>query len=547
MTALPLATLLLLAAPAQPPRPESDVVFRALEDEVQRARGLSMGNAGPPYYLAAFFNEEESFQVSASFGSLLARGEEKKGQLNVQVRVGDPSFDNTNFAGSAGDFSLSQRGSGGAPAEADYDALRQALWLRFDEAYKTAVENIAKKRAYLETNQVKDRPADFAPAQVVSLVQPRASLAVDRERWTKLVKRASAVFRARPEVQSCQVSLKATVSHQSMVSADPSRHRFAESYLVLTIRASGQAPDGMDLTARYEATGRAEAELPSDEEVVGAAEKVAARLAALSQAPVASEDYSGPVLFTSQAAGVFFLQTIGEPLSRPRGELGDERQGRLIDRLGKHIATKRLGVRDDPTRMEWKGASLLGHFPIDDDGVAPRPIELVTEGVLKSYFMSRVPTRRLKESNGHSRAGEGGVGNLFVETSRPTSRGALKKRLIELAQEEDLEYGLLVEEMEEPRHSNPGQVTLPPPLVVYRVYPDGREVLERGSSFKPANFRILKDIEGLGDDPAVINTILRGQRVSAVAPAVLVKMLELQRPREELEKPPFTSRPVLAR
>lgn len=542
MSALTIA-LLVLAAP--PSKAADDPVFGALAGELERARGLSMPGAGRPYYLAAFFNEEEIFHVSASFGSLSARGDDRRGQLNVTVRVGDPSLDNTGFAGGGGDF-FSSRGPAGAPAEVDYDALRQALWLKFDEAYKSAVESIAKKKAYLETNQVKDRPPDFAPAEVATQVEPRVPLSLDRERWTRLVKAASAQFRARPEVHSCQVSLRATASHQSMVSSDPSRHRFSESRFTLTLSASGQAPDGMELTARHHQEVRLEAELPKDEEVLASARALAERLSALVKAPVAPEDYTGPVLFTGEAAAVFFLQTIGDPLSSPRDDLGDSRQGRLVDRLGKHVATKRLTARDDPTLEDWKGAPLLGHFAIDDDGVRPRPITLVKDGVLETYYMSRVPTKRVKESNGHSRAGDGSVGSLFVETDRPTPRVALKKRLLELAAEEDLGYGLLVEQLEDPRHSrNASSISLPEPLVVWRVYPDGREVLERGASFKPANFRILKDIEAIGDEPAVLNTTHRGQRVSVVAPAVLVKLLELQRTREEFEKPPYSARPPL--
>jgi predicted Zn-dependent protease len=214
------------------------------------------------------------------------------------------------------------------------------------------------------------------------------------------------------------------------------------------------------------------------------------------------------------------------------------------------VAVKQLTVRDDPTQKLWRGQPLLGHYPVDDDSVAPQPITLVEKGVLKTYFMSRVPTEKVKESNGHSRAGSGSVGNLFVETSEPMSREAMKKKLLELAHEEDLEYGLLVEEFDdygEGRGYGGGSsaVSFPVPLVVWRVYPDGREELERGTRFKPATFRLLKEIVALGDDPTLTNTMQRGQRVSVVAPSVLVRVMELQKQREEFERPPQLPRPEL--
>lgn len=548
-----LALLLALAAAPQPPpaSPEPDPVLRALHDELARAQQLKMERMDRPYHVAASVNDSESFQVSASFGALVARGGGRDATTSVDVRVGSPQLDNTNFA-DRDDFSFLMRMErGGAdPAEPDYDALRQALWMKFDDAYKNAVEAIAKKRAFLETRQVRERPPDFAPAKTITLLQPRERFSTDDTRWTNLVKRASAAFRGSAVAQSGDASFKSELLHQTLVTSDPAEHRFAERYATFTLRASGQAPDGMEVEARYQAMGRADKDLPSDEELVKAAKGLAARLDALAKAPVASDDYVGPVLFTGRAAATFFLKTVGDPLSQPRSDLGDARSGRLVDRLGKHIAARSLTVRDDPTQQQWRGQPLLGFFPVDDDSVAPVPIALVEQGLLETYFMSRVPTDRLHESNGHSRAGHGSVGNLFVETSEPAARAQMKKKLIELAQEEDLDYGLMVEEFDDQGEgrgfgAGPSNVLFPTPLVVWRVYPDGREVLERGTRFKPATFRLLKEIVMVGDDPALTNTLQRGQHVSVVAPSVLVRVMEAQKQREEFERPPTLARPSL--
>jgi len=334
------------------------------------------------------------------------------------------------------------------------------------------------------------------------------------------------------------------------VTSDPAEHRFAERVATFNLRASAQAPDGMEVEARYQAVGRTEQELPSDEELVKAAKGLAARLDTLAKAPVAADDYVGPVLFVGRAAATFFLKTVGDPLSQPRQDLGDGRSGRLVERLGKHVAAKQLTVKDDPTQTAWRGQPLMGHFPVDDDSVAPVPITLIDQGLLRTYFMSRVPTEQLRESNGHPRAGHGSVGNLFVESSEPSTRARMKQKLIELAQEEDLDYGLMVEEFDDLGEgrgfgAGPSNVLFPTPLLVWRVYPNGREELERGTRFKPATFRLLKEIVLMGDDPQLTNTQQRGQHVSVVAPSVLVRVMEAQKQREEFERPPTLARPSL--
>ena len=543
------------ALPVTAPSIAEDVVMRALQDELARARTLKMGGAERPYYLSAVCTEEEGFRVAASFGSLLSRASAKHTQLNVSVRVGTPALDNTNFA-DAGDLSfmrmLQTTNGQGSPAEADYDALRHELWLQFDDGYKAAVESIAKKRAFLEANQVRERPADFSAAQTTTWLEQRQPLKVDTQRWTKLVKQSSAVFRIEPAAASSTVTFSAQVNHQSFVNSDGAKHRFAEPLVQLQIQASTQASDGMELKVQREFTARTEAELPTDAALITATQGVSAHLAALAQAPVAAEDYNGPVLFSGRAAGFFFLRAVSDPLSHPRDDLGNQSSGRLVERLGKHITAKGITVIDDPTQKSWKGTPLLGYYPVDDDSVVPKPIVLVDDGVLKTYYMSRIPTPRLSGTNGHMRGDQGSAGNVFVKSVKTLNREQLKQKLLELAKEEDLDYGLLVDELDETGGrgfggSDGAGVSLPAPVAVWRVYANGKEVLERGLAFKTAPYRILKDIVGMGDDPSVTNTQQRGQHVAIVAPSVLVKSMELQKVREENERTPYSPRPTLSR
>ncbi len=552
MTALLALVALAAARPATVASPAAtdDAVFRALQDELARAKTLKMDGVEPPYYLGAYVNDAETFRVSASFGSLVSRGDDTRRTIEVQVRVGDMNLDNTNFANPESSFFFGAPGLGrghSVAAEPDYDSIRHGLWLAFDDAYKQAVEEIARKRAYLETNDVKDRPPDFAKAPLSVVVLPRERLSVDRERWTRLVKKASAVFRAHRQSYAAAVGLTASVSYQYFVSSDGAKHRFGEPLFHLDFSAATAAADGMNLAASADFWGRTESELPREAEVLKAAKEVADRIDALAKAPTLSEDYTGPVLFTGRAAAQFFLETIGDPLSHPRQMLGAPVEGRLIDRLGKHIGPTLLTVRDDPTLHQWKNQPLLGYFPVDDDGVKPMPITLVDQGLLRTYYMSRIPTSLVKETNGHSRAGQGSVGNLFVETRSPQSKEALKKQLIRLARENDLDYGLMVEELGESRGSHGGTtgVALESPALLYRVFADGRQELVRGASFKPTTFRVIKDIVAMGSEATLLNTDHAGQRVSVIAPSVLVKELELKRPKEEFEKPPFSPRPEL--
>lgn len=542
----PLLLALVLAAPAAPG--DDDVVMRALAEEVKRAMTLAMPGAEKPHHARAYAVTAETFSVSANLGALNPPSGGKELSLSTGLRVGTPKFDQTNFSGSS---SLAVRP---APSEEDVDAIRHALWLSFDKLYKGSVEALARKRAFLQSNQVKALPDDWSKAPVEQVVQPLlAAPKVDEEAWTALVKHASRECRGSKQVHVCNVSLRMRHQCQRLVASDGVRSRFCDSRFEVAMSLTSQASDGMPVGAEWRRVVSELSQLPTEAEVVSQVKASVALLEKKLAAPAPKEDYVGPVLFTGDAAPAFFLVTIAAPLSSPRDPLGTMEQGRLIDRLGKHIAVSSLDAVDDPTRRTWTSPSgavvpLIGHFPVDDDGVTPKPITLVKEGVLQTFFMSRIPTRAIAVTNGHARGDQASAGNLFVTTSKPQPLAALKKRLVELAKEEDVDCGLMVSALPTRLDVRPGaqSVQLPNlPTLVHRVCADGREELVRGYAFKPTSSRVLKDIVGLGDDPTALNAEQFGQDVSAVAPSVLVRLLELNRSRDDFGKPAVLPRPTL--
>jgi hypothetical protein len=539
---------LLLAAPQA--KGDDDAVMKALADEVKRAMTLSMPGADKPYFARAYAGTSETFAVSANLGALNPPSGGREFSVSAGLRVGTPKLDQTNYSGSA------SQGVRPAPAEEDVDAIRRGLWLAFDNLYKSAQEGLARKRAFLQSNQVKEQLDDWSPARAEQVVLPLVPTPkVDEEAWSAAVRTASRECRASKAVHVCTVSLRLRHQCQRLVASDGARSRFCDSKFEAAINLSSQAADGMPVGAEWRQLVAEAAQLPGEAALVAKVKETVALLEQKLAAPAPREDYVGPVLFTGEAAPAFFLVTLAAPLSSPRDPLGSTEQGRLIDRLGKHVAVSQLSAVDDPLQKTWTSPSgevkpLLGHFPVDDDGVTPQPLTLVKDGVLQRYYMSRIPTRAFSSTNGHARGEQGSTGNLFVTTSQPQSLAALKKRLVELAKEEDAECGLMVSALPNRLDARPGSqsVMLPNlPTLVHRVCADGREELVRGFAFKPTSSRVLKDIVGMGDDPTLLNAEQFGQDVAAVAPSVLVRLLELNRSRDDFGKPPALPRPALER
>jgi hypothetical protein len=96
------------------------------------------------------------------------------------------------------------------------------------------------------------------------------------------------------------------------------------------------------------------------------------------------------------------------------------------------------------------------------------------------------------------------------------------------------------------------------PLLVYKVFPDGREELVRALRFRGLNARSLKDILAAGDDTAVFEFMdnpapfaLIGAsgfstEAAVIAPSILVDDLELHPLEDELPKLPVVPAPTLS-
>ena len=237
-----IAALFLLAAVLAPAQAQDteDLMFRVMRDEMTRATTrLKLEKSGPPYYLEYTATENESFQVSGSFGAMTGRGGGKSRYCSIDLRLGDYSLDNTNFAGNSS-------GSGTSlTVDDDYDALRHELWLATDREYKSSVEELEKKKAFLQQNTVEDRPDDLSKEEPVVLIQPPAKLVVDRERWTQIVKKVSGVFREFPKIQKSSVTFFSRSETRWFLNNEGFKHRIGDVTIGIYMSAMIQADDGM--------------------------------------------------------------------------------------------------------------------------------------------------------------------------------------------------------------------------------------------------------------------------------------------------------------
>jgi predicted Zn-dependent protease len=210
----------------------------------------------------------------------------------------------------------------------------------------------------------------------------------------------------------------------------------------------------------------------------------------------------------------------------------------------------------DPTRNNFDGTALNGSYSYDDEGVKARPVTVVENGILKTFLMSRSPIQGFPQSNGHGRRAAGSEvvsrqSNLFVESTKKVSDAELRRMLIEEVKRQNKPYGLFFSQVTGGYTTTARrglQAFTVIPLVVYRVYPDGRpDELIRGVDIVGTPLASFEQIMATSDKMEVFNGICGAESgdvpVSAIAPAILVSKIEIQRKERSQDRPPYLTRP----
>ncbi|MGA8669381.1 MAG: metallopeptidase TldD-related protein [Terracidiphilus sp.] len=549
-----LAVVALLAsftARAEQPIP---VLLDAMSTELQRAfaslgktAGTSSENQLPPYFLSYSVSDASAVMIRAQYGAIVGSSANHVRVADVQVRLGEPKLDNTH-----GDHRASAVNSLELPLVDDRQALARSLWIATNTGYGTALDNYLRVKTEAQVRaKEEDTSPDFStePPQV-AIAKPAPPVAIDRAAWEQRVRSLSRIFREYPNVYQNLVMLTVQNETDYFASSEGSRVVTPHLQARLVVLAVTRADDGMDLFRDQTFEAETIDGLPSQAELESAIRSLGTSLEALRKAPV-TEPFDGPAILSGRASAVFFHEVLGHRLEGQR-QRGDEEGQTFTKEIGKDILPSFLSVADDPTRTTFGQTWLSGSYTYDDEGQKAQRVELIQDGVLKTFLMSRLPIASFSESNGHGRAQTGRMptgrqGNLIVSSTKTVPDAELRKQLIDEAKKQGKAYGLYFEDISSgfavTTRSSP-QAFQVIPLVVYRVYVDGRpDELVRGVSIVGTPLAAMKRILATGDKPEVFNGECGAESgtvpVSAVAPAMLVSEIETQRQPQGIERPPI--------
>jgi len=562
---------------------QDGVLMRAMRDELDRTMAeLKLPDLEGPYFVSYTVRELSGAQASASLGAAAGSGKTSARLLSVELRVGNPELDNTNFYSRQPIRGVGGMGYGrfpvSIPLEDEYRELRRAIWLATDAAYKQALGQFARKQAALQNETRVDEIPDFSPSEPF---EHRADGHLDPpsvERIEALARKVSAAFNGLPHVYASEVRVDQNDEVIWYVNSEGSWYRKHEPRVSVRVMAGTQAEDGTPIEDTFTVHARTVAGLPTEDQLAGRAKALAGRLAALNSAG-SLERYSGPVLFEGQAAAAMVRRVLAPKLVAARVPVADDpRFSRMVqqvaspfvDKLGSRVLPRFMAVVDDPSAVAHGDVPLLGGYQVDDEAVPSRRTELVRRGLLRTLLSTRTPVPGVPTSSGSRRGGGPAPSNLFLIAEPGLTPEDLRAELLSLVEERELEFGIVVRRFASGGGriargragggpSGGGDSRRIGGVVAYKVFADGSEELLRPMELTGFSETDFRDVVAASADSTVQTGVFvdpsgafdrfgarRPALVTVVVPSLLFEDATIRRPPGNIPRPPDVPHPLAA-
>jgi TldD protein len=529
------------------------VLLRTLQQELDRAMTLLRKADPAPYFISYAGNEEFGSVIIGSNGALMANVKRHERTVDVSVRVGSRDLDNTH-----GENRFNAVTTASLPLEDRADAIARVLWVNTDRMYKKATQGFLEIKTNTKVRaDEEDASPDFSTEKPqVYIGKESIPPKFDHKEWEDRIRRLSAIFNKYPDIETSNVVLVVTDATRYFVSSEGTKLVDSRPLIRVLALGSTRSVDGMELARSETFDASTFDKLTSEQDMAAKIEKIAQDLQKLKKAPIV-EPFNGPALLSGRAAAVFFHEVVGHRLEgqRQRGE----NEGQTFTKMvGQPVLPKFLSVEDDPTLASLGGVELSGNYNYDEEGEKSQKVELISNGVLKQFLMSRMPVKGFLQSNGHGR-GQSGLmpvgrqGNLIVRSNKSVPDSQLRQELINEIKKQKKPFGLYFEDIAGGftlTMRNMPQAFQVMPLMVWKVYPDGRpDELVRGVNIIGTPLNALNRIVLTGQKQEVFNGECGAESgsvpVAAAAPAMLFSEIEVEKVQQGHDRPPVLPPPSL--
>jgi hypothetical protein len=549
------------------------LIISAMRDELRRNyNDLAKGKTEKPFFISYTIANARSTVISATLGAISSSNSQPYKDWQVRVMVGDYNINDENFSYNQPEEMIYE-GSIPMPVDDDYLGIRRSLWLTSNNVYESAARTYKNKIALIAHKQLEDSALeipDFSHAPVTKVKYAGMPVGLNQTQLEQKARELSILFSEYPEIYSSSITINVFESMVYFINSEGTEVQFPCNITTLTVLAGTMSEDSERLNRNITYTVDKPERLPSNEAISSDILRLLDNLLSLKNAEPFDDEYTGPILMIGEAAAETmerFLFAGSDALIAYRENLESSDQmnmyyehndNSLQSKINKQVISKDLTITDQPFLDEYMGTPLIGTFRVDAEGVVPpTSLVLVENGVLKTLLNGRTPSRYVPESNGHMRfsynfrglTGQIGPGVIKISSKTTYSLESLKKELLKQAQEQGLDYAVIIKSLDVGGSDKP-----------YNYYKvsvlNGEEKLIRSARLKNMTLQELRRAPLFSDSMLVHNTLLatnndEGRGLSGIPSsfilpnAILIEEVELESFRKPLTSMlPIVNNPV---
>lgn len=542
----------LFACPA-----DKEPVLNTMQKEIARSMKVLSKQKPPVYFLSYMITENKNHYYSSSLGKITEQNISDTALLDVDVRIGSEKMDNTrtlkglSLGYQGGDFSRL------VPLNQDSKVLQNILWQTTESTVKQAQADYEKVKSNSASASTRSDDSDDFSAPFEKKTDFCATLeplTFNEQEIISLINEYSALFKGQDCILSSSVNFNIEDKTVFFADSQGNKMKRPQRLIRLSYNLETLNNDGMQMSRSNSYDIIDLKNLPQKEKVKADIKKSIEELKALQNAPVA-EPFHGPVILSGRAAGVFFHEILGHRMEGTR-QKNDEFGQTFTGKINQQVISPLISVYDDPTIAKFNGIDLRGHYLYDDQAAPSSNVVLIENGILKNFLMARSPIKNFPQSNGHGRKAAGRkaisrMGITYVKAKETVPPKELKQKLIEEIKRQNKPYGLYIEDISggfTMIDTSSPQAFKVNPLLVYKVYPDGRpDEIIRGVDIVGTPLASFNKIIAAGNDYQVFNGSCGAESgwvpVSAIAPSLLISELEIEKVHKSSAKLPLLKAP----
>lgn len=505
--------------------PADSIILSAMKHELNRnMQNLVKDGFEKPFFISYTIADIKTAYASGTLGALTSSGENQYKDWNARVMVGDYELNDENFVSNDLQSSVN-RITHQMPVDNDYLGIRLALWSVTDNIYNSAAKQYKQKKMLIEDAKVQEELlgiSDFSKAEVVKKINPSHHIELNKDLLEDKVRNLSKVFLEYPEIYNSGVSVRQFYANIYFINSEGTEVIFPAQFSVLTVSVSTLSEKNENISRSLVYNTLSVKELPDNEIVLSDIHQIIHDIKLSLEMDPFSDDYSGPVIYTGDVAANIFLSKLfssydhklkasRKPLKRKdqMGTYYDDRSTGKQWKIGKKVLKDDISVITYSQLESFNGVPLWGKFDVDGEGVTPPDsLVLVENGYVRNKLNGRTPSKEVDSTNGHMRLkyGYGGVdkaigpGIVKVISTNTAPYDDLKKKLLSMAKDEGLEYGIIVRRM-------PVHATIAP-VKIYKVMVEtGEEIPLHAARLGALDDKVFKDIIGVSDSLIIYNTL----------------------------------------